>query len=276
MRLLLGNGSSVNSQDGEGYTPLHRAAQSGYLDIVTLLLESDADVNISNSNNRTPLDLAIDSRELDSAKYLAERMGSADSQDRIYLASFDTASRDSLPMVATPLFGCEGIPDEMGGSLHEASEAGHLEIVRSLIESGADVNERDKYHWTPLRWASMKGRFEVAKFLIEYGADVNIPDATGWTPLHVAARDGHVDVVHLLLNHGADVNAKKQNQWSALHLALLCDDSESAFEIVKALLEQGANVHVRNDKGQTPFQMASRRRYRDIMRLLSQYGAGGV
>ena len=73
----------------------------------------------------------------------------------------------------------------------------------------------------------------------------------------------------MLLNHGADANAKKQDQKTALHLAVW----RCHFDAVKALLEQGANVHVRNDLGQTPFWIASRRRDEGIMGLLSEYGA---
>src|ERR1019366_8283483 len=105
------------------------------------------------NNNKTSLDLALDNGRLDVAGSLAEWMGIVISQDRINPASLNTASQDSLP-----------------NALHAASEAGHLEIVQSLLEVGADVNERDEYHWTPLFLASNEGRVEVAKLLIEYGA----------------------------------------------------------------------------------------------------------
>jgi ankyrin repeat protein len=145
--------------------------------------------------------------------------------------------------------------------------------MRSLLETGADVNERDESNSTPLWGASDGGRLEVAKLLIEYGADVNLPEWTGWTPLHVASRGGYADIVQPLLVHGADVDAKNQDQWTALHFAL--DRYFTSTEIVKALLDQGANVHVQNSRGETPFQRASRRGEREIMRLFSECGAHG-
>ncbi len=268
VHLLLTSGASANSQDAEEFTPLHRAAQGGYLDIVTLLLKSGADVNIQNSNNKTPLDLALNNGRLDAARCLAEWMGNANFLDLLNL------SPDSLPDVERPTFGhgrSSNIP-ERRSSLHAASEAGDLEIVRSLLEVGSRVNERDTYHWTPLMYASAKEMVEVAKLLIEYGADVNARDRIGWTALQAASRNGHDNVARLLLNHGADVNAMQQDQWTALHLALF---EGSSFETVKALLEKGADVHVRNDLGRTPFQMATRIGDRRIMQLLLEFGAHG-
>jgi len=206
-------------------------------------------------------------------------MGSVDSQDRIKLASRHTALQNSLPGVVMPSFG-RGIdpntPFEMGASLHDASKTGQLEIVRSFLSTGVDVNERDKYFMTPLSYASKGGKFEVAQLLIECGADINTPNRTGWTPLHLASLYGHIDDVRLLLDHGADVNAKKQDRWTALHLAVINDSASSSFGMVKALLQQGASIHATNDEGRTPFQVASRVGNREIMRLLSQYGADGL
>ncbi len=236
---------------------------------MALLLKSGADVNIQNSNNKTPLDLALDNGRLDAARCLAEWMGNADSLDQLNL------SPDSLPGVEGPTSGHgtgSNIPDERRASLHDASEAGDLETVRSLLEDGSHVNERDTEHVTPLIYASGRGRIEVAKLLIKYGADVNARDRNGWTALQAASRYGHADVVCLLLNHSADVNAMQQDQWTALHLALM---SGTSFETVKALLEKGADVHVRDDIGRTPFHLATRLGDRQIMQLLLEFGAHG-
>jgi hypothetical protein len=271
VRLLLTSGAIVNSQDAEDSTPLHRAAQSGYLDIVTLLLGSGADVNIQNINNKMASDLALDNGRLDVARYFSEWMDSADSLDRINLASLERESQNSPPDVARASLGCgndPNIPDETT-SLHAALEIGDLVIMQSRLEAGADVNERDDICATPLVYASGGGRLEVAELLIEYGADVNLPTWTGRTPLHAASHHGHADVVYLLLDHGADLDAKDLSQWTALHLALY----GGSFETVKALLERGANVHVRNDLDQTPLQILSRIGDPELMRLFSEYDA---
>ena len=60
----------------------------------------------------------------------------------------------------------------------------------------------------PLYLAAMKGHIEVVKLLLDKGADISVAHADGWTPLNAAATRGHLEVVKLLLDKGADYNAK--------------------------------------------------------------------
>lgn len=64
----------------------------------------------------------------------------------------------------------------------------NLEVARFLLESGAEVNLKDKGGLIPLHNASSFGHLEIAGLLIEYGAEVNQPDKWGFTPLHEAAQ----------------------------------------------------------------------------------------
>jgi ankyrin repeat protein len=84
--------------------------------------------------------------------------------------------------------------------------------VQSLLDDGADVNDRDEFHQTALLMASWEKKFEVVQLLIKYRAD-----GVGWTPPQVASQCGHSEIVHVLLDHGADVDAKKMDGWTALH-----------------------------------------------------------
>lgn len=78
-----------------------------------------------------------------------------------------------------------------------------LEIVKWLIERGADVNLANTY-WTPLFEYAGLGNYEVCKLLIEHGADVNIEDYGGTTALFSAADGGYYEIVNLLLKYGAN------------------------------------------------------------------------
>jgi serine/threonine-protein phosphatase 6 regulatory ankyrin repeat subunit B len=253
---------------------LHNAAQSGHLTIVKLLFISGADVNIQNSDHKTALDVARDDGRLDVERLLVKWMGGVDSQDCLNLILFDPLSEDAFPNAEQSSAGQGDDTNVTDGriSLHTASAEGDLEIMQSLLDGGANVDDRDAFHRTALLVASGDGKFEVAQLLVRYEADVNSTDGVGWTPLHAASRDGHFDIVHLLLDHGTDVNAKKVDRWTALHLASYFN----FFDIAKALVERGANAHERNDEGRTPFQLAEMRRNQEIMRLLSEYSARGV
>jgi ankyrin repeat protein len=78
-----------------------------------------------------------------------------------------------------------------------------VDIVRRLVEYGADPNIRDYDDSTALHQASFHGSLEAAPLLLSYGAKLDGKDSRGRTPFHVAASNGHDDITKLLLEHGA-------------------------------------------------------------------------
>jgi ankyrin repeat protein len=81
-----------------------------------------------------------------------------------------------------------------------------VEVVRELLNHGANVNTADKDCVTPLSVASQNGHVEVVRELLNHGANVNTADNDGVTPLLVESQNGHVEVMRELVNHGANVN----------------------------------------------------------------------
>jgi uncharacterized protein len=117
-----------------------------------------------------------------------------------------------------------------------ASMKGDVEKVRSLLDSGADVNAKDERGWTALLWAISRGQIDLVKLLLDKGSDVNAKGEHGWTPLMEAANRGQLEVAELLLKKGADVNTKHEYGLTAMKIG----KAKNYKEIVKLLKAQGA------------------------------------
>src|SRR6266702_283074 len=97
-----------------------------------------------------------------------------------------------------------------GTALHAASLQGHVQVVRSLLQCGVDVDIRGQWDQTPLHFASQWGHVSVnaVQYLLDNGADVNAQDKDHTTPISLAVMYGHLDAVKVLLDHHADVNCQ--------------------------------------------------------------------
>ena len=84
-------------------------------------------------------------------------------------------------------------------ALREATFHGHFDVIKTLIENGADVNIEYINGDTALMRAVMVGRNEIVKTLIDYGADINAKDNDGWTALIYASYREYNDIVKTLL-----------------------------------------------------------------------------
>ena len=97
---------------------------------------------------------------------------------------------------------------DVNSQLIEAAQNGQAEKVQALLESGADVDGKNKNGWTALIYAALQGHPDVVRILLDAGADVNAKANADETALMAAADVGHTDIVRTLLDAGADVNGK--------------------------------------------------------------------
>ncbi len=84
-------------------------------------------------------------------------------------------------------------------SLHTASSRGDVEIVELLLETGMEVNTKNRFGWTPLHLASSKGHIEIVEMLLQAGADCGVKNKFGRTSLDYAVRNMHTEIVRLLV-----------------------------------------------------------------------------
>ncbi|KFO77594.1 Protein fem-1 A, partial [Cuculus canorus] len=96
--------------------------------------------------------------------------------------------------------------------------AGHLHVVRSLLERGACVNQTTVTNSTPLRAACFDGHLDVVRYLVgERGADLEVANRHGHTCLMISCYKGHREIARYLLEKGADVNRRSAKGNTALH-----------------------------------------------------------
>ena len=97
----------------------------------------------------------------------------------------------------------------------KAAKSGNAATVKALLKIDADLhNARDRDYSTPLHCAVWKGHLEVVRTLLDAGADVNAlnqNDHSGNTPLHAAAHANHIAIAQLLIQRGANVDARDVN-----------------------------------------------------------------
>jgi ankyrin repeat protein len=161
--------------------------------------------------------------------------------------------------------------------LHLASESGNVDVVRMLIERGADPTAQSKDGWTVLHHALGSGNVDVVRMLIEHGADPTAQSKDGWTVLHHASGSGNVDVVRMLIERGADPTAQSKDGQTVLHRASLSGD----VDVVRMLIERGASSTAQNKDGETPLHLVSMDQapwraaleYVEVARILLTHGA---
>jgi ankyrin repeat protein len=148
--------------------------------------------------------------------------------------------------------------------LHQASDRGHVQVVRALLEDGADITAKNEDKLTPLHRASRSGQEAVVRILLEQGADAAAWDKNRMTPLHWASSRGHVEATRILLGRSKDAAAQDKNGWTSLHWAAF----EGRVAIVHILLEHGVDATIMDKAGRTPLHHSSSEGHLEVTRIL--------
>jgi len=150
----------------------------------------------------------------------------------------------------------------------EAINKNAIDTVRNLIRQRANVNELDTNQDAPLVIAAYKGHVEIVKMLLEAGADVTAVDPEmKATALHAATYAGRTEAAKLLIACKIDIDKQgPYNGYTALHDAIWQNNIETA----KVLIEAGANLEIKSKEGQTALELAKARRRKEIVALIEQ------
>lgn len=153
--------------------------------------------------------------------------------------------------------------------LFQAVVNNDLEMVKVMVEHGANPNQVDSAGRTPLYWAAFNQNQEMVAYLVGRGADVNHVDVYGKTPLCTAVVLDDLNVVTLLLNHEVDVNQSDSAGITPLHWAAFNQN----LEMVTLLVSRGADVNRCDDAGKASLYWAGINKNQEMVTFLVNHGA---
>ena len=257
--------TSVESLDGD--TALHSAAYaltnydvqdgtySDKLEVIRLLIQYGAKPSVQNNRGETPLHFAV--MKLTGHVEMVRLILGAGADTSAESLEGDTAIITAMQELMLTLKA-----EDVGfwDHLHK-HQSDVLRVVELLTANGADVSDTSQYGETSLHMAAVCGDEAIVRFLLQKGGDVTVKDNAGRTPLHGAvaqnregAFDGQYKVVQLLLKTGADMLEQQDADGDTpLHVSARHSDPD----MIRLLLEQGADLSVQNTDGDTPLEIST-------------------
>lgn len=304
--LLLHN-SIFHVIDENGNRPLDVAAENGNAEIAKVLLDHQARIDQPNRMGNTPLMLAARSKQLHMVKFLLARGANPNCQDKKNQFALSAAIsgyadkaeteivqaliHDTRPTLrnnigsdvlaicvdagqeeAVRILINKGVKADTENNrgatvLHLAAMRENKEILKLLLSSDVSINKQNMSGDTPLMSACKMQNLENVKALVEQGADIEMANYNQETPLMMAAAQGDVKTFHYLVSKGANRNVMN-NEGSLLHYAA----TGGSDDLTQWLLNQGANMYEKNERGLCPLHIAAEYNCPEVAMILIERG----
>ena len=274
---LLDRGVDWRMPDEEGAEPIHDAALGGDSELVKMLLEMGADPNQKSQLGRTPVCEAVYTRRLGAARVLLE--AGADPNVRPHTGApplLEAGIRGSLQIMRllVPYRADPNVTTDYGQrytALMHAAEGGDVDLVRMLVERGADIEATDVHGKRALMQAAVYSHLHVVAFLLDCGGEVNATDQAGHTALWWANKE-NPELIRFLLERGARVDGQGYNDRSVIATAVL----RGQLDVIRSLLKSRAPLEPLNGQGQSALQAAAEAGQYAVVRLLLDETAADV
>ncbi|MCB9203866.1 MAG: ankyrin repeat domain-containing protein [Flavobacteriales bacterium] len=227
MKLLLDAGADPKFAMKNGMSILHYATwRSNCAECVSLLVKAGANVNDKDKNGETPLTIM---------------MTASTPEDRAKTIGYTANAYKAGGFTELPKKFTSGDANDWDSP---------ADIMKVLIEGGADPNAANVVGTTPLITAAFFNKVELMRMLIDAGADVSQKERTGVSPLSYAARNENMEAIDLLLEKGADIN-ERFTDWDPVYATNVKDYTilsyavmKNQIEVVKKFLNKGAKCDV--------------------------------
>lgn len=228
---LINSEIDIDIQDQEGFTALMYATAKGNLEMVKLLIKEGAYADLKDNNGVTAMGYALTPEVLE---FFINEVG------------YYTIDEEIL--------------------IQQVSYILKKENIKVLLDAGVNVNYKDPiYCNTALILAGARDQYDIIKLLIEHGADVNLQSNYKSTVL-MSAMDAKT--TKIILEAGAKVNLQDQDGNTALTYHLIYNWQ---YDIIKMLLEHGADVNIRNKEGKSAVDIAEKMNEPEIYDLIKKY-----
>ncbi len=298
IKLLIDAGANVDAKDIYNIPLLVYAIKNGNKEVAELLIKAGAEINVYfyNGYRKSILIYAVEKGNRDIVQLLLDAGADINAVDEIGDDAFTYAANHGHYEVVKLLLenGVKADAADHHGwtRLITAAKNGHYEVVKLLLENGAKIDAADRKGYTALTMAAMNGHDKVVQLLIENGAKIDALNACGETALITAAMNGHNKIVKLLLENGAQTDATNRDGWTLTSAvmyglekvrgllfanmakitaasdwtALMMAANYGHYEVVKLLLENGANIHAQNQDGKTASDLAKTEEIKEMLK----------
>lgn len=273
---MIEEGADVNGKDEKGRTPAFYCVENGNLTILNNLDsagKSKVDPNAVDNSGMSLLHCAVLKKQEGIITYLLKvRACTPRTQIEKSGASplYDAARMGTYDMVKSLVnYGADPNVATKAGltPLHQAAARGNLDMVKDLVQAGAEVNAVAENGRTPIFYAAERGKASTVNFLLEKKAEVNLADKNGITPLHCAASSGNVALVKFLVSKKANF-AATANDGTTVLIA-----GAKYPEIVKFLADKMPNVNGVDKDGNSVLHLCAATADEETIRKLLYYSA---
>ncbi len=285
VRILIDAGADVNHATNGGHTALMWAVNTGHTDTVRVLIGAGANINRASNHGDTALILALANHLTNIARMLIENGATIPTEEQLQRfaeRALSISNPEYARQVLNAVFG--------GNELAYAAARGDTKHVAQLLsilpQKTIIENIATQVQAQPQSPQAQSLLAHLRKLLASYAIlpptipsqppqplfDINRQDWYGMTALHWAAAQGHAEIVKLLLDYGANINLRNREGNTPLHLAA----RNGNLSTVKLLLARGANATIVNRDGQTPLALARQYYHPSVVTFLEREAGRAV